>query len=260
MADVPVASRSLRSSSVSASSSALRLRQTPIYRLLSMNDISQEPVHRLQYWVVPNPPMDLLGPLPKRRHQTLQQMLFSFECRVEIWMLGPAVEMLKTMESHSDPHSIWLHSGYLLLGATFSYFEMIGKILNPNSETRGSAGMDFNYGFCDVYPSFAVSGNDRSDGKLPVVAQFRNRVRNGIFHLGYTKSHLYIHHRPLDYPDDFSVAPKGGETYYCVNPHHMTRTIVAHFPSVVNRLRDGDSAFDGMRSKFREFYVDFHAA
>jgi hypothetical protein len=207
---------------------------------------------------LPVPPMDLLGGLPVRSKQTPEQMQFSFECRVEIWMLGPAVEVLKAMESQSDKHSIWSHSGYALLGMSFGYFEMIGKILNPASKERGSAGMDFNFGFCDVYPAFAISGDDRSDRKLPVVSEFRNRVRNGIFHLGYTKSHLYIHHRPSEFPHDFSVELKGAETYYFVNPHNMTRTIVDHFPSVMNRLRNSAVEYDGLRKKFREFYVDFH--
>jgi hypothetical protein len=141
----------------------------------------------------------------------------------------------------------------------FSYFEMIGKILNPKSNSRRSAGYDFNHGFCDVYPSFAVAGPDRADDKIPIVAEFRDRVRNGMYHLGYTKSHLWIHNIPLKWPDDFTVVPQDGSIYYLVNPHQMTRTIVAHFHGFMDRLKNPSGEYDGLRKKFREFFVEFHS-
>ena len=51
---------------------------------------------------------------------------------------------------------------------------------------------------------------------------------------------------------------QGDERYYVVNPHAMTRTIVAHFPTLMGRLRDPASAFDKLRTKFVDFYVTFH--
>ena len=159
------------------------------------------------------PPMQLIRPLGPRSAQTLDIMLTVFECRVEVWALGPAVAMLKLMDEAHDEWSSWRHAGYALLTATFSYFEMIGKILNPASGRRGTAGVDFNYGFCDVYPEFSKAGMDRSDAALPNVRQFRERVRNGIYHLGYTKSHLYIHNNPAEEPRDFAVTDQGGSRY-----------------------------------------------
>lgn len=73
---------------------------------------------------------------------------------------------------------------------------MIGKILNPSSNGWRTSKQDFNFGFCDVYPPFGPTGIERSDPAVPDVAQFRDRVRNGMYHLGYTKSHsTYTTHR-----------------------------------------------------------------
>jgi hypothetical protein len=195
-------------------------------------------------------PMPLFHSLPPRSAQTLDQMLLAFECRVDVWQLGPATAMLREMEKKDlTPDSVWRHSGYALLAVTFSYFEMIGKILNPGSKKRGSAGPDFDRGFRDVYPKFVGS---------PDVGQFRDRLRNGIYHLGYTKSNLFIHHQPDKAPDDFMTTVDQGTKLYLVNPHHMTRTIVAHFPTLMTRLRNPAPEFNGLRKKFQEFYDDFH--
>lgn len=203
-------------------------------------------------------PMQLIRSLGPRSDQTLETMLTVFECRVDVWTLGPAVAMLKLMDEAHDEGSSWRHAGYALLAATFSYFEMIGKILNPASARRRTAGVDFNYGFCDVYPGFSHASIDRSDAALPDVRQFRERVRNGIYHLGYTKSHLYIHNNPAEEPRDFAATDQGGSRYYLVNPHSMTRTIVDHFPTLMSRLRDPDVQFATHRAKFIEFYIDYH--
>lgn len=204
------------------------------------------------------PPMKLIESLGQRANQPLEQMLIVFECRVDVWQHGPAVEMLKLMDVAHEQTSVWAHSGYALIAATFSYFEMIGKILNPGSHGWRTSGQDFNHGFCDVYPEFAPTEGGRSDGAVPHVAQFRDRVRNGMYHLGYTKSHLYIHNAPHQWPKDFMMRMQGEERYYFVNAHAMTRSIVAHFPTLMARLRDPAGAFDRLRAKFRDFYVTFH--
>lgn len=203
------------------------------------------------------PPMELIGRWGPREKQSIELMLTVFECRVDVWKLGPAVEMLKLMENRTEA-SPWAHAGYTLLAATFSYFEMVGKILNPSSNGWRTSKDDFNYGFCDVYPAFASKDADRSDRAIPTVAQFRDRVRNGMYHLGYTKSHLFIHHAPHKWPDDFMVVTEEGERFYLVNPHTTTRTLVAHFPTLMGRLRNPSPDFHLLRAKFVEFYVSFH--
>ncbi|MCB0202795.1 MAG: hypothetical protein KDI03_22215, partial [Anaerolineae bacterium] len=74
-----------------------------------------------------------------------------FQCQIDVWMLGVAVQILKEIESH-EPPSTWSHAAYGLISVVFPYFEMIGKTLNPGSKRVRTAGQDFNYGFCDVYP------------------------------------------------------------------------------------------------------------
>lgn len=206
------------------------------------------------------PPMTLIRSLGPRANQPLDTMLTIFECRVDVWQLGPAVDMLKLMDIEHPQTSVWAHSGYALIAIVFSYFEMIGKILNPSSEEWRTSKQDFNYGFCDVYPKFAKAENERSDAAAPDVTQFRDRIRNGMFHLGYTKSHLFIHNAPHQWPEDFMMVMQGDERYYLANPHAVTRSIVAHFPTLMRRLRTPDGAFDQLRTKFVNFYVALHQA
>ena len=104
--------------------------------------------------VVSLPPMELVRILPPRSNQTIDQMLLLFACRVDVWQLGPAVEMLKAMDVAHEQTSVWAHAGYALLGVGFSYFEMVGKILNPKSKSRGSSSSDFNH----VFPPRSVTG------------------------------------------------------------------------------------------------------
>jgi hypothetical protein len=61
-----------------------------------------------------------------RDQQSLDQMFSLFECRVDVWKFGPAVEMFKAMDVADDQKSVWAHAGYALLDVTCSYFEMIG--------------------------------------------------------------------------------------------------------------------------------------
>jgi hypothetical protein len=76
-----------------------------------------------------------------------------FECRVDVWQLGVAAKMLRQIEApENDPRSIWCHAAYGLVAVAFSYFEMIGKTINPGSKKKDTANEDFNWGFCDVYP------------------------------------------------------------------------------------------------------------
>lgn len=181
-----------------------------------------------------------------------------FECRVDVWQLGPAVEILKQIEGSQDQSSPWAHAAYALLAVGFTYFEMIGKTLNPASEPYGTAGLDFNHGFCDVYPGFAVAGSDRSDKSLPEVRAFRDRVRNGIYHLGYTKNNLLIHNSP-NVSHDFLVDSSAPAPVYLVNPHRMIRTVVEHFPGFMTRLRDSTPEATDLRSRFVRFFDQFHA-
>jgi hypothetical protein len=194
--------------------------------------------------IVSKQPMDLLE--ERMPHRSLDDMRDLFECRVDVWQLGPAVAILKQIEAQ-EPYSssIWAHTAYALMAIVFTYFEMIGKSLNPGSGPKNTATSDFVYGFRDVYPAF---------NSLPDVKEFWNRARNGLYHLGYTKGDLIIHNKPSRWPDDFCV----DSGLYYVNPHGLTRTIVSHFPTFMERLRNQDSQFDEMRRRFQRFFTEFH--
>ena len=132
---------------------------------------------------------------------------------------------------------------------------MLGKTLNPKSKTSGTAGVDFNYGFCDVYPSFANSFGSYQDQDVPHVQQFRDRLRNGLYHLAYTKNYLWIHNDTSLTLDDYFVTTHSPPEYW-VNPHRMVRSLVDHFPSFIARIRDTNNAH--LRGGFEQFFDDYH--
>jgi hypothetical protein len=189
-----------------------------------------------------------------------------FQCRVEVWQLAPAVEILKQIESENHP-STWSHSAYALLFILTPYFEMVGKILNEDSNEYKSSDRDFNLGFCNVYPGHRFSQrtpgtSGLNDNAFPHIGRLRDRLRNGLSHLGFTKTTLDIHNSP-NVPDDFAVVPIGTSEsdpapmpFYLVNPHRITRTIVEHFGNFVDDLRKSEDA--QLQDKFLEFVGDFH--
>ncbi|MCC6457411.1 MAG: hypothetical protein IT328_20820 [Caldilineaceae bacterium] len=206
-------------------------------------------------------PMRLAILLP--RPLQLADKIRLFQCRIDVWNLGVAVQMLKTIEAN-EPPSIWSHAAYGLIAIGCSYFEMIGKTLNPSSQKLKTAGTDFNYGFCDVYAEHAPSSGSYDDAHLPLVKEFRDRVHSGIYHLGGTRRGLWIHNEPNISDKDFDVVQKFPadplrDKYY-VNPHSMVRTIVDHFPTFIERLTDPSATYDPMRQKFQEFLSDFREA
>ena len=217
-------------------------------------------------------PMDLKKSIPAT--MTTDQKIDLFECRVDVWQFGVAAAILKQIEAAQDP-SIWSHAAYGLVSVGFTYFEMIGKALNPNSKASGSASDDFNYGFCNVYPEFTPANGVYTDktpapsGKWPPntdpeilkVKEFRNRIRNGIYHLGYTKKGLWIHNDPgrPDFEIVQAADPSGTGVIdvYRMNPHNTTRTIIEHFARFIADLRDPTK---GLQKKFLDFFDNYHKA
>jgi hypothetical protein len=198
--------------------------------------------------------MDLVLQTPKPWF--LDDKINLFECRVDVWQLGVGVAVLKNIENNNPPLTIWSHAAYALISIVFSYFEMIGKSLNPTSKPSGSASKDFNYGFCDVYPSFKPANAIYDDLNVPSVVEFRDRVRNGMYHLAYTKNNLLIHNDKDLSPDDFSIKTNG-TTQYLVNPHQIIRTVINHFPTFISRIRDVTN--NSMCTQFEKFFDDFHS-
>jgi hypothetical protein len=209
---------------------------------------------------------DLLAESQGTDPWSLKQEIDYFQCRVEVWQLSPAVEMLKQIESHHNSAVAWCHAAYGLLFILTSYFEMVGKILNPNSNQWRSGDRDFNFGFCDVYPTLplsqpeAGSAQDRHhDNTIPHVAKIRDLMRNGLFHLGFTKRNFLIHNSP-SFPLDFVcqpvVDPRGTADVYLMNPHMVIRSIVGHFGKFIDDLRDPANA--ARQQKFQDFAGKFH--
>lgn len=203
-------------------------------------------------------PLDFRESIPKP--WSLENKINIFECRVEVWQLGVAVEILKEIEAHQIP-SIWSHAGFSLISVAFSYFEMIGKSLNPNSMKKGSAREDFNWGFCDVYDEYKPTSNSYKDEDISSdVVGFRDRVRNGIYHLAYPKKGVGIHNDKSISTKDFYIKDyydvAGVQRVYWVNPHRMICTIVDHFPTFIARLNNPN--FNTLRDKFEKFFDEFH--
>jgi len=182
-----------------------------------------------------------------------------FECSVEVWQLGVAVEILKEIERHEHP-SIWSHSAFGLVAIVFSYFEMIGKTLNPKSAPKGTAWQDFNYGFCDVNQEYRPANGDYNDPNLPDVKVFRDRIRNGMYHLAGIKSGVRIQRSVLEKDFEVLKPSSGNEPLYSMDIHRVTRTIVDHFPGFVARLRESESKSGEMAGKFEEFFDTFGEA
>jgi hypothetical protein len=186
-----------------------------------------------------------------------------FQCRVEVYQLAVAVEMAKQIGA-AKPESVWRYGENALVSVITSYFEMVGKVLHPGSKKSRTSSIDFNYGFCDVYPEAVEPGVDGFDDQsVGEVAAIRNLMRNGIYHLGYPKLNLLLHTADT-MPQDILVTPvyeKNEEGMaaciaYLVNPIKVTQTMVRHFDGFVLRLKDPKNS--ELRAKFEEFYDDFH--
>lgn len=218
-------------------------------------------------------PMALMASLP--RPWTLDQKIEIHKCMVDVWQLGVAVAILRQIEAHQQP-STWSHSAYGLLSIVFTYFEMLGKSLSAS----GKAGDDFNIGFCDVYPAFTptngiyadkivqtsgpapqTSGPAPQNPDIQPVVRFRDRIRNGIYHLGYTQGAVVLHNqKQVDFEEESVPDPSNPSTnitIYKVNPHTLVRTLVTHFPGFTARL--GTSGNATTRKNFDTFFDQFLA-
>ena len=223
-------------------------------------------------------PMVLKKRLKRKKVWTLADKIRMFECRVDVWHLGVGVAVLREIDAAKNP-SIWSHAAYGLVSVVFNYFEMIGKTVNPLSATSQTAGDDFNYGFCDVYPEFKptsgicsalipTAGRLRKhwppNPHISDVKEFRDRIRNGIYHLGYTKNGVWLHNSKTR-KKDFEIRkmadrkrPGQKITTYWINPHRITATLVDHFSGFVARLRD--PANTTLQAKFVDFFDNYHNA
>lgn len=192
--------------------------------------------------------MALAGP------PTFADLVRLFQCRIEVWHLGVAVQMLHDIEFNSPP-SVWSHAAYGLLSLIFVYFETIGKVLNADAAPSSAPAVDFDLGFRDVYSDVTTSSGNRYDPK-----EFYVRAHIGLFHLGSTVRGLWVHNERSISVKDFDIVQRNPNDptslKYYVNPHAAVRTIVEHFPTFIQRLQDPDARYDALRAKFKEAVGD----
>jgi hypothetical protein len=177
-----------------------------------------------------------------------------FCCRMEVWHLGVATQILQSIE-YNQPPSVWSHAAYSLVALLFNYFETTGRILNPAPQSTRATEMDFDCGFRDVYDDITTSTGEEYD---PI--EFYNRARNGLYYLGSTRRGLWVHNDRSISSKDFDIINKNpadpATLKYYVNPHSATRAMVDHFPTFVERLNDDDPRNEPMRVRFRNFFGD----
>lgn len=184
----------------------------------------------------------------------LADLLRLFECRMEVWHLGVAVQILHDIE-FGHPPSIWSHAAYALVAMLLTYFETIGRIINTDSSVPNTTAMDFECGFRDVYPIVTTSTGNGYDPQ-----EFYQRARNGLYALGSTKRGLWVHNEQSISPQDFDIIQKNpadpASEKYLINPHAAVRTMVDHFPTLIQRLHDPATQYDAMRAQFKAHFSD----
>jgi hypothetical protein len=182
-----------------------------------------------------------------------------FQCRVEVWHLGVATQIVHEIEFGSPP-AVWSHAAYGLLSLVIPYFEMVGKIVNPaalppSASQANTLVEDFDCGFRDVYTDLTTSSGTSYD---PL--KFYNLARSGLYALGATQQGLWMHNERTISTKDFDIIQKNpndpSTLKHYVNPHAVVRTVVDHFPTVVARLNDPASQNEEMRARFRHFFVN----
>ncbi len=182
-----------------------------------------------------------------------------FECRVEVWHLGVAAQMVRAIE-FSQPPEIWSHAAYGLLALLVPYFEMVGRLLDPAPITPGASPHStlpghFDRGFRDVYPDPTTTSGATYD---PL--EFYDLARQGLYGRGSSQHGLWLHNEVRISAKDFDIIQKQPDDIstrkHYVNPHGVVRTVIAHFPSVIARLNNPAAQYDVMRARLRVFVGD----
>ncbi len=192
-------------------------------------------------------PMDLTALLTA--NSRVNEKIQVFECRMEVWTLGQAIQLLRLIETNQPP-SLWCHAAFALVTLISNYFEIIGKILNPKARGWKESDKDVNFGFHDVYSC-------SSDLMVDTV---RDRMRNGTYHLGFPKAGFWIAHDPSGSHGDFYLSREtdDGPIECLMDPYRVTCTIVNHFKPFLDRLYTASSSQDDPLTKgFLKFFDAF---
>lgn len=164
---------------------------------------------------------------------SLDDKITIFEDRVLGWQIAIAEALHSLIRAPENEGKPIQHGGFVLLGALFSYFEMIAQYQH-GEPSKGKAGDFFGRGLNAVFP-----------GKFTATQQqvIWDRIRNGMYHSALTKKGALI---DGDYTESIEI--DGGTVK--VNPHLLVAELRTHFEGYVGGLRSGKED----RAKFEQMY------
>lgn len=164
---------------------------------------------------------------------TLDEKITVFRSQVLDWQLNIARELLRNTK----------HSGFAALSIVLSYFEAMGKAKQGEpKDSRGSSGPYFKAGLSDMLADEHPLTETQS-----MMADFYERVRCGLYHIGMTKDAVFL-----------SAEPKTTIFYDTVtrtltlNPHLLVAKMIDHFNAYIRRLLDHSNTSD--RQKFERYF------
>ena len=142
-----------------------------------------------------------------------------FIARVEGWLIGPAMEMIRKGIGYR---------AFALLAIVTSYFEMIAKYAE-GFVGEGKSGRYFKVGVQMVFPQTALPDSEK------LLDGLRDRVRNGLYHVGMTKPKVLLF--------DASTIPgsigyRAEDDLIAIAPDTLVDDLRIHFGAFASQLRD----------------------
>ena len=152
-----------------------------------------------------------------------------FVARVEGWLIGPAMEMIKRGIGYR---------AFALLAMVTSYFEMIAKYAE-GFVGEGKSRLHFKKGLRLVFPNMSLP----EDNKL--LNALYDRVRNGIYHVGMTKPKVLL----VDANTvPGSIGYNAGRDQILIAPDTLVDDLRIHFEFFAGELRNTGNA--RLRARF----------
>lgn len=146
-----------------------------------------------------------------------------FIARVEGWLLGPAIEMIKVGIGYR---------AFALLAVVTSYFEMIAKYSDGFLGER-SSGLYFKKGLKLVFPEMSLPEDE------PLLDGICDRVRNGLYHVGMTKPKVIL----IDAdPEKGSIGYQPATDLIAIAPDTLVEDLRIHFAGFAHSLRSQENS------------------
>jgi hypothetical protein len=147
---------------------------------------------------------------------SLDQKIEIFIARVKGWQIQPAIDM----KEKNIPHR-----HFAQLAIVTSYFEMIAKY-KDGYLGESDVSEYFKKGMLYTFPDLSASEND-------VLDAFYNRVRNGLYHFGITRSKVSFIN---DIPGSFGFQKENGELV--ISPEKFIEDIAIRFEVFSKELQN----------------------